>query len=164
MKITTISRLLHRRSLGKTVAGPTPPSTPPDLLAAVKAAFAANSGLVAALPSGLYFVRPARKASYPYAMFQAATRGLARTSSTSKFRNLTLTFTLYGPNLDVLAPIGDQLEDAFKNTRLGFAGGYTGPLVIGDRTFDQPRGTRDSSGNDLWCVMVGFNAVMTRGT
>lgn len=132
-----------------------------DLLNALKNAFA-TYGLAEQVPGGIFLNVAGRTALSPYVVVKETGSASSFKTSTSTFRTVMLSFAVHGADLGVAQPLADAIEDRFKTTTYRFAGGFTGPLVEGEQTVDQPFGMRDAQSRDLWRVTVGFSVQVTR--
>lgn len=136
--------------------------TAADLLAAVKAAFLA-SGVAADISGGIFLKLSGKRAALPYVTFEEVSSTLAFSSSTGEVHRTKLRFKLYSDDGDTAAALGDRLEDAFRDQRLLFTGGGTGPWSTGDRGHREEPAALSATGRGGWYFLVEFNFMTRRG-
>lgn len=132
---------------------------PVDLLDAIRQLYIASPAF--AIGGPMYLKASSRRRAVPYVCVEVVSAPLSFTSSTSKIRKTRLRFRVYADDADdALAP-ADAIEDAFSGQTLLFQGGFTGPLVIGDRGPRKDAGL-SNAGSEIWYELIEFTLLVKR--
>jgi hypothetical protein len=156
-----ITRGFGRRTSGIPSPSPTPTPTPTtaagaDLLAAICAAYQANTTLKANLPGGIYTDEaPNRAPTGDYIVVEETSANLELKTSTSQIHDVRVRFKVYANDLDLAGQLGDDVTAAYKGVSFAWTGGTASPLVPRDRKHVKDPGRAIGTEN-VWHLRIDF--------